>query len=100
MLARDRLYSEEIRELLRVEPLPGAEIVKTGLTGGWADHGLTGTLMDGLALSDASLSLTICLHRGGGNPDSLGTAGKGLPQATGSGPVRAWRCRVLTRGCR
>ncbi len=30
----------EIEELLRVEPMDGAEIVKAGLTGGWKDQGI------------------------------------------------------------
>ncbi len=32
---------EEIRELMRVEPMTGAEIVAAGLTGGWEEMGIT-----------------------------------------------------------
>ena len=38
------LSPAEIEELLRVEPMDGAEIVEAGLTGGWADEGITDSL--------------------------------------------------------
>lgn len=31
---------EEIAEMMKIEPLSGAEIVAAGLTGGWADMGI------------------------------------------------------------
>ena len=31
---------EELAKLTRIEPLPGAEVVALGLTGGWADMGI------------------------------------------------------------
>ncbi|MCQ3930640.1 MAG: hypothetical protein DPW16_09275 [Chloroflexi bacterium] len=34
------LTDEEIAEMLRPEPMTGAEIVAAGLTGGWADMGI------------------------------------------------------------
>ncbi len=34
------LTNEEIAEMLRPEPMTGAEIVAAGLTGGWADLGI------------------------------------------------------------
>lgn len=33
--------AEELEELLRVEPLTGAEIVAAGLLGGWENKGIT-----------------------------------------------------------
>jgi hypothetical protein len=33
--------ADELARALRTEPLSGAEIVKAGLTGGWADAGIT-----------------------------------------------------------
>lgn len=35
------LTNEEIAEMLRPEPMTGAEIVAAELTGGWADLGIT-----------------------------------------------------------
>lgn len=35
------LSDAELDELLQIEPLSGAEIVARGLTGGWADLGIT-----------------------------------------------------------
>lgn len=35
-----KLTQEELDELLRVEPLTGAEIVARGLLGGWEDMGI------------------------------------------------------------
>jgi beta-lactamase class D len=35
------LTDEEIAEMLKVEPMTGTEIVAAGLTGGWADMGIT-----------------------------------------------------------
>ena len=35
------LTSDEIKELMRVEPLPPAEVVAQGLLGTWADMGIT-----------------------------------------------------------
>ena len=32
---------EEIAEMMKIEPMTGAEIVAAGLTGGWADMGIT-----------------------------------------------------------
>ena len=39
--AEECLSSEEIKDLMAVEPLSGAKIVEAGLTGGWADQGIT-----------------------------------------------------------
>jgi hypothetical protein len=35
---------EEIKELMRVEPMTGADIVAAGLTGGWDDMGIQDSL--------------------------------------------------------
>lgn len=35
------LTDEEIAEMMKVEPMTGAEIVEARLTGGWADLGIT-----------------------------------------------------------
>lgn len=35
------LTDEEIADMLRPEPMTGTEIVAAGLTGGWADMGIT-----------------------------------------------------------
>src|SRR5260221_1513837 len=35
------ITQDELDELMRVEPMTGAEIVKAGLLGGWADEGIT-----------------------------------------------------------
>ncbi len=33
--------AEEVAELMKVEPMTGAEIIAAGLTGGWADLGIS-----------------------------------------------------------
>ena len=33
--------AEELARALQTDPLPGSEIVKAGLVGGWADQGIT-----------------------------------------------------------
>lgn len=33
--------AEEVIELMKIEPLTGAEIIAAGLTGGWEDMGIT-----------------------------------------------------------
>ena len=39
---KDSTWSDaEIAEMLTIEPLTGAEIIAAGLTGGWADMGIT-----------------------------------------------------------
>ena len=35
------LTDEEVAELMRQEPLAPAEVIERGLTGGWADMGIT-----------------------------------------------------------
>lgn len=38
----EALYTdEEIEQMMKVEPMTGAEIVAAGLTGGWADMGIS-----------------------------------------------------------
>ena len=39
--ADDPITQEELDELMRIEPMTGAEIVKAGLLGGWKDEGIT-----------------------------------------------------------
>jgi hypothetical protein len=38
------LADEEIKELMQVEPMAGADIVAAGLTGGWEDLGIQDSL--------------------------------------------------------